>query len=127
MTHFDNQYDEPQEIESPTKHKWYNIRIEEMEEKAGNMGLSFSGPDYIGQEEAYVRCMSNRLRYLLEDPYFHMDTISFEDYIEQVKSLCHYNIESSMDDIATDYENDISPEEAARKINIDFQQMLAWT
>lgn len=73
MTYFDDQYDETQEIKSPTKHNWFNVRIKETEEKVENMGLSFDGPDYKGQEEAYVRCISNRLRYLLEDPYFHMD------------------------------------------------------
>lgn len=72
MTHFDNQYDEEMELPKPARFEWYNYRIQEMEEKAENMGLSFDGPFYYGQEEAYVRSISDRLRHLLEDPCFHV-------------------------------------------------------
>jgi len=70
--YFEDQYDEEQEFPKPSRFDWYNYRIVEMEEKASNMGLSFQKP-YEGQEEAYVRCISNRLRNKLEDPYFHVN------------------------------------------------------
>ena len=51
------------------KYEWPNQRIEEMEEKAKNMGLSFQKP-YDGQEEAYVRALSGRLMCVLEQAFY---------------------------------------------------------